>query len=379
MSYAVTPSSNLVRENFKNLKPAVHGADIYDAAEKTGLNRENIIDFSSSVTPVGPSPKALEALKNSLNQISTYPDSNSTVLRSALANHYGKISKENIIIGNGSTELIYLFAEAFTQKGDIILLPAPSFSEYEAAVKKAGATPKHVTLDSSFHFVPENFIQAMTNKVKAVFLCNPNNPTSVLTTQEDLVTIVKAASAKNILVFLDEDFLEFIDDDEKYSLIGQIKQFSNLFILRSFTKLYGLTGLRVGYGISCADIIHALSNLKIPWNVNCLGQAAAVAALDDKVHLANTLELIRVEKAYLLKELSYFPSLKIFPPDANFLLIDIRKSGFTSSQFKAKMLNYGLLVRDCSSFAGLDEYFIRVAVKTHFENEKLLDAFKKTL
>ncbi len=379
MSCKVKSTSNLVRESFKNLKPYVHGADIFDAANKTGLKREDIIDFSSSVTPVGPSPKAIEALKNSLDQISIYPDSTSTALRNALANHYGKISKENIIIGNGSTELIYLFAEAFTQKGDIVLLPAPSFSEYEGAVKKAGAIPQHIKLDSIFHFVPENFISAMTSQVKAVFLCNPNNPTSVLTSLQDLTTIVEAAFAKNILVFLDEDFLEFLDEDEKYSLIGKIKQFSNLFILRSFTKLYGLTGLRVGYGIACEEIIRLLSNLKIPWNVNCLGQAAAIAALEDKVHLAKTLELIKLEKAFLLQGFSQFKALKIFPPDANFILIDIRKSGFTAPQLKAKMLNFGLLIRDCSSFAGLDEFYIRVAVKTHFENEKLLDAFKKTL
>ena len=137
--------------------------------------------------------------------------------------------------------------------------------------------------------------------------------------------------------------------------------------------------MRVGYGIACEEIIRLLSNLKIPWNVNCLGQAAAIAALEDKAHLARTLELIKVEKAFLLQGFSEFKALKVFPPDANFILIDIRKTGFTAPQLKAKMLNFGLLIRDCSSFAGLDEFYIRIAVKTHFENEKLLDAFKKTL
>ena len=372
-------TSNLVRESFKNLKPSAHGADIFDAAAKSGFKREEIIDFSSSVTPIGPSQKALDALKSSLNQIPTYPDSNSTALRNAIARHYGSITKENIVVGNGSTELIYLFAEAFTQKDDIVLLPAPSFGEYEGAVKKAGATVQHVSLDSNLHFVPKKFIQDMNSRVKAVFLCNPNNPTSVLSSPDDLEEIVKAALAKNILVFLDEDFLEFIDDDEKYSLIGKVNEYPNLFILRSFTKLYGLTGLRVGYGIACQEVIQVLFNAKIPWNVNCLGQAAAVAALEDKAHLTKTLELIKKEKAFLLTGLSKFTVFKIFPPDANFILIDIRKSGFTAAQLKTKLLAFGILIRDCSSFAGLDEYYIRIAVKTRTENEKLLDALKKTL
>jgi len=191
--------------------------------------------------------------------------------------------------------------------------------------------------------------------------------------------IVEAALARNIMVFLDEDFLEFIDEDEKYSLIGKICKYPNLFILRSFTKLYGLTGLRVGYGIACEEVIQVLSNAKIPWNVNCLGQVAAVAALDDKAHLAKTLELIKTEKAFLLQGMSQFKGFKVYPPDANFILIDIRKSGSPAAQLKAKMLAFGILIRDCSSFAGLDEYYIRIAVKTHSENEKLLDAFKKTL
>lgn len=379
MSCKVKPTSNLVRENFRNLKPCTHGADVFDAVNNSGFKREDIIDFSSSVTPIGSSQKAIEALKNSLIHVPTYPDSNSTELRKALACYYGNITKSNIIVGNGSTELIYLFAEAFSQSGDIVLLPAPSFGEYECAVKKAGATVQHVQLDTDFHYIPANFIRAMTDQVKAVFLCNPNNPTSVLAPPQNLTEIVEAALLRNIMVFLDEDFLEFISEDEKYSLIGKIGKYPNLFILRSFTKLYGLTGLRVGYGIASEEIIQILSNAKIPWNVNCLGQAAAIAALDDKAHLAKTLELIRVEKEFLLHGLSQFKAFKIYPPDANFILIDIRKSGFTAAQLKAKLLEFGILIRDCSSFAGLDEYYIRIAVKTRLENEKLLTALKKIL
>jgi len=173
--------------------------------------------------------------------------------------------------------------------------------------------------------------------------------------------------------------LEFVDNGEKFSLIGRIQEFPNLFVLRSFTKIYGLTGLRVGYGISSPEIIELLINAKIPWNVNCVGQAAAEAALKDEIHLRKTLQLVKEEKAFVLSQLAQFKSLKVYPPDANFFFIDIRETGFTAAQLRERMLGSGVLIRDCSSFSGLDEYYIRVAVKTRLENEKLLSALKASL
>jgi threonine-phosphate decarboxylase len=373
------PILDLVCERFRNLEPCVHGADVLEAASNAGLKCEDILDFSSSVNPFGPSPKALEALKASFGQIPSYPDSNSIALREAIARRYKGISRDNVVVGNGSTELIYLFAEAFLHKGDVALVPAPTFGEYESAVRRTGGKIKHIKLSRDFRVEPSRFVRAMTGKVKVVFLCNPNNPTSLLTRTEDLTEIVEAALEQDILVFLDEDFLEFVDQGEESSLIGRINEFPNLFVLWSFTKIFGLTGLRVGYGIASKEISSILLNAKIPWNLNCLGQTAAVAALDDKEHLQKTLDLVKAEKAFLLRKLAQFKAFKVYPPDANFIFIDIRKSGFTAAQLKAKLLNYGLLIRDCSSFAGLDEYYIRVAVKTHLENEKLIEALKRTL
>jgi threonine-phosphate decarboxylase len=368
--------SELARETFRDLKPCVHGADTFDAADISGFKREDILDFSSSVNPLGASQKALDAAKQAFSQIPSYPDSTSAVLREAVAKHYG-IGSGNVVVGNGSTELIYLFAEAFLQKGDVALVPAPSFGEYESAVCRAGGKAKFVKFKADFQANPENFIQAMGGKVKLVYFCNPNNPTSIITAKEDLIEIVHAASDRNIMFFLDEDFLEFVDDGEKHSLISRIGEFPNLFVLRSFTKIYGLTGLRVGYGIASKEVTSILSNAKIPWNVNCLAQAAAVAALHDEVHLQKTLALVKQEKAFLLKALAGFVGLRVFPPDANFFFIDVRKTGLTAAEVKAKMLKRGVLIRDCTSFAGLDQYFIRVAVKTRAENVKLLEAFKQ--
>jgi L-threonine-O-3-phosphate decarboxylase len=375
----VKPALDLAKKNFRNLKPCVHGADVLEAADKAGLKRENILDFSSSVNPLGPSEKALEAIKADFGQIPSYPDSCSNALREAIAGHYKGISKDNVVVGNGSTELIYLFAEAFMQKGDVALVPAPSFGEYENAVRKTGEKVKYVKLSREFRVEPASFARALTAKTKIVYFCNPNNPTSLLTPMDELEKIIRLALERGILVFLDEDFLEFVEGEEKLSMIGRIREFPNLFVLRSFTKIFGLTGLRIGYGIASQEIISVLINAKIPWNVNCLGQAAAVAALNDKAHLKRTLALIKEEKAFLLQGLVALKAFKVYSPDANFAFIDIRKSGLTATQLKQKMLRQGILIRDCSSFAGLDEFYVRVAVKTRQENERLLYAFKASL
>ncbi len=275
---------SLVRDNVRSLKPCVHGAEVYGAAEESGFKSEEILDFSSSVNPLGPSQKALDAVTAAFGRIEAYPDSNSNALRQVLADHYGGISKDNIIVGNGSTELMYLFAEAFLKKGEKALMAAPTFGEYESAVRKTGESPKFVRLGNSFQIEAEAFRREMAG-VKLVFLCNPNNPTSKLIPNDILTEILDAALAQNILVFLDEDFLEFVDDEKSRTMIGKINKYPNLFILRSFTKLFGLTGLRCGYGIASKEIIDVMLCAKIPWNVNCLAQAAAVAALKDEEHL----------------------------------------------------------------------------------------------
>jgi threonine-phosphate decarboxylase len=372
------PVENLVKDSIKNLKPCVHGGEILDAAGKSGFRREEILDFSSSVNPLGPSEKALEAAKSSFKEIATYPDSNSNELRQAIADHFDGLSKNNVVVGNGSTELMYLFAETFMKKGDTAVIPAPTFGEYESAVRKTGETPKFVKLDKNFNVDADVFAREMAG-AKIVFLCNPNNPTSILIPSETLTGIIEEALEQDSLVFLDEDFLEFVENEKALSMINKIKAYPNLFILRSFTKIFGLTGLRVGYGIASEEIINVLLCAKIPWNVNCLAQAAAVAALKDEEHLRVTRELIKNEKAFLSTELEKIKSFKVFPPDANFFFIDIRKSGLTATELKNKLLHQGILIRDCTSFMGLDPYYIRVAVKTREENERLIEALKRTV
>jgi threonine-phosphate decarboxylase len=269
---------------------------------------------------------------------------------------------------------MYLFAEVFLKKGDIAVIPAPTFGEYESAVRKTGEVPKFVKLGRTFNIDEEMFKHEIAN-AKLVFLCSPNNPTSKLIPPKTLKSIIEAALEQDTFVFLDEDFLEFVENEKALTMISKINDYPNLFILRSFTKIFGLTGLRVGYGIANEEIINVMSCAKIPWNVNCLAQAAAVAAMKDEEHLRVTRLLIQKEKAWLQGELEKFGSFKFSAPDANFFFIDIRKSGLTAAKIKNKMLKQGILIRDCTSFKGLDEFYIRVAVKTHVENERLIEAF----
>ncbi|MCL5877136.1 MAG: threonine-phosphate decarboxylase CobD [Candidatus Bathyarchaeota archaeon] len=372
------PIESLVRDNIKNLKPCPHGAEVYGAATESGLKPQEILDFSSSVNPLGPSKKALDAAKEAFSTVAAYPDSNSNLLRQVIASHFSGITKDNIVVGNGSTELMYLFAEAFLKKGDKALMAAPTFGEYESAVRKTGEAPKFVRLGSSFQVEAEAFKREMAG-CKMVFLCNPNNPTSKLIPKDTLTDILETALAQDVLVFLDEDFLEFVDDEKGLTQIKNIAKFPNLLVLRSFTKIFGLTGLRVGYGITSKELASVLLCAKIPWNVNCLAQAAAVAAIQDQEHLRVTRELIRKEKVWLQQELGAVKGFSFEPPDANFFFIDIKDANITANNLKHKMLQQGILIRDCSSFVGLNEFYIRVAVKTHDENVRLIEAFKRAL
>ena len=374
----VKSASTLARKDVKRLEPCVHGGEVWEIAEETGLSVEDLVDFSSSINPLGPSPRALEAIKNSFDKITLYPDSNSTALREALACHFGNINKNNVIVGNGSTELIYLFAQVFLKRGDVALVAAPSFGEYANAIVKSGGKSKHLKLTHDFQIELNAFLEEMEG-LRAVFLCNPNNPTSMLIPDNTLREIIEKALEEEVVVLLDEDFIEFVEDEKRHSLVNRISKYPNVFVLRTFTKFYGLTGLRVGYGIADEETIEVFSKAKMPWNVNSLAQAAARAAMADEEHSRRTIELMKEEKKFLSNELSRIDGFHVFPADTNFILVDVRKTRFRASQLREKMIRHGLLVRDCSSFIGLDTFYVRVAVRTRKENERLLDAFRKVL
>jgi threonine-phosphate decarboxylase len=364
------------REEVKDITPCTHGGNVWRVAERYHVEARGILDFSANVNPLGPSKKVIEAIHESLWQVAYYPDPDYTQVREAISRYIGGIKIDNVIVGNGSSELIYLFCEVFMEKGDLALIPAPTFGEYEKAVERVGGKPVFVNLGRNFRIDAGRFIERIAPQVKVIFLCNPNNPTGILAPQDDILKVVETASRENVLVFIDEAFIELVDEEKRYSLAEKVENCHNLFVLRSLTKAFGLAGLRVGYGIACEDVINVLSRVKVPWNVNCLAQAAAICALEDREHLKRTQKLISEERKFLLSELKKIRCLKVFPADANFIFMDIRQSGLTAPQLRERMLLHGILIRDCSSFRGLDEYYVRVSVRTREENEKLLASLK---
>jgi len=371
------PIKELARPEIRGLTEYVHGGEVWDIASDYDIQHRRVLDYSSNVNPLGPSLRALEAINACSWRIPFYPDSSSSALRKAIAQYVGDIGDENVIVGNGSCELIYLFAEAFIGREVEALILVPTFSEYERAVKKMGGKTKFLRLSKDYIVHPKNLLDEINPRTRAVFLCNPNNPTSALIPREAVLEIVQGSLAKDVIVFLDEAFMGFVSRERRFSLANQVGTYPNVFVLDSFTKVFGLTGLRVGYGVACEDIIDVLSRVKMPWNVNVLAQAAAIAALEDMEYLQNTEKLLKEERAFLLSELGEIGCFKVFPADANFIFIDVRRLGLTAAKLKRKMLNHGILIRDCSSFRGLDEYFIRIAIRTRRENRRLLEALKE--
>ncbi|MDC0203973.1 histidinol-phosphate transaminase [Candidatus Nitrosopelagicus sp.] len=353
----ITPNPNTVKHT-----PAAHGG-IFSIKNPN----EKIVDFSSNVNPLGCHPGVKKYLKNQLNQIHVYPDSESTRLRSNLKWFTG-INTSQILIGNGATEIIYNFCSTFVNKKSKVLIPCPTFSEYEKAVNFFGgkAMPFR-TLNLNLDL--QKFLKKIPTK-GIVFICNPNNPTGEILSKKNMEQIVKLAEKKSTLVFVDETFIELVPDSNP-SLVKNLKSYENLFILRSFTKSFGLAGLRIGYGLGSKKIIEILQRVKIPWNVNYIAQTAASAALCYSDFLEKSRKNIKKENLFLMNSLSKIEWLSCFSSSTNFILI---KSKINSKLLQKQLLKKNILVRDCSTFCGLDENYIRIAVKNRAQNKLIVKA-----
>ena len=354
-----------LNQNIASHKPVSHGGK-YSVKNPS----PDLLDFSSNINPFGASPMVRRYLKRQLGSISEYPDSDSVNLRKALQ-WYCKIPHEQIVIGNGATEIIYNFCKAFLSKKTPVLIPIPTFGEYEAAAKLSGCKItffKTMNLESNL----DNFIKKIP-KNGCVFVCNPNNPTGKLLSKRNLLKIIQAAKKKSSLAFVDESFIELVSESNQ-SIIKYVKKFSNLFILRSMTKSFGLAGIRVGYGIGSKQIISILNNLKIPWNVSGLAQHAARAALCSISYLNKAKKIIENESQYLRNSISKIDGFECHDAAANFILIKTKQK---SKTIQKKLLKKKILIRDCSSFRGLNNNYIRIAVKTRKKNKKLVKALEK--
>jgi len=329
------------------------------------------IDFSSSVNPLGVSKNVIRSIRRDLASLSSsYPDPECKELKQALSN-YLNVASDNISVGNGATEIIHNFARLFAKKK--VIIPSPSFCEYELASRRMGADVLLVPLRNS-NLDPDEIIEK-SNVSDALFLCNPNNPTGLLYKKSLKNIIEKINRTTKILV--DECFVELVNHPERHTMIRNINEFDNVIILRSLTKSFGLAGLRLGYSVSSPIIAKRLTALQASWNVNRLAQKAGVAALKDLQHLMKARAIIKKQRSLMYYSLrnktsSFLPSKS----DANFFLIRVPHKK-TSKEIRETLLSkYGILVRDCSTFSGMGSSYIRVSVKKHLENLKLLYALE---
>ena len=352
-----------VEKAIANHKIVAHGGIFSNGLE----HNLSLLDFSSNVNPLG-FPSKVRDVFNNLSQISIYPDPNSTELKTHLQKYTG-IPKNQIVVGNGATEIIYNYCKAFLRKQKVVI-PIPTFGEYESAAKLNGA--------KLYFFKTMNLNQRVSkfqdvfSKKNCIFLCNPNNPTGVIIKKNNMLKILESAYDKSVLVFLDECFIELVPTGNE-SVVSYLKEFDNLFILRSLTKSFGLAGLRIGYGLGNKKMIEIMQKIKIPWNVSGFAQKSSIKALSDKSHLSKTLNLIREESKFLINSISKIKGFTCYNSDTNFILI---KSTIKSNQIQKRLLKRNILIRDCNSFRGLGNNFIRIAVRTHKENLKLIEALR---
>jgi threonine-phosphate decarboxylase len=354
----------------------LHGGDVHAASRELGVPLRKILDFSASINPLGPSPRALHALKRAIQYVNHYPDPDCTTLRAALSRRY-RLPAELFVIGNGSAELIHLIPGFFRRSpatGDAaVLVVGPTFSEYARAMRHHGISVVELYADRKRDYapsIPDVIRELKRESLGAVILCNPNSPTGRAVPAAAIRELLHAAASRQVWVIVDETFAEYA---ARYSVIRQVIQFPRLIVLRSFTKFYALPGLRIGYAVASREVARELSLSQAPWSVNTLAQAAAFAALGDTQFAKRSLRFMTRERARLSACLRAMPGLKVYPSSVNFLLLEV--PGHANAAVTA-LRRHGVLVRDCSAIPGLTPATIRVAVRSSAENDRLVEVLQ---
>ena len=345
------------------MKKMIHGGDIY--------RHPDMIDFSSNCNPFGPPQSVQDAICRAAGQIGHYPDVQCSLLRDALSAKL-HVPGAWIFFGNGAAEVIFAAVTALKPKK--ALLPAPTFAEYAQALETVGCEIQYVqTAEADGFALPMDFAEQITEDIDMVFLCNPNNPTGNLLSREETERVIRRAGALGCTVVLDECFLDFVENPDEFSMLGELAAYPHVILLKAFTKLYAMAGVRLGYGISSNPaIIEKLERSVQPWNVSSLAQAAGLAALVEDAYVRESLTTLRAERAYLLQALEKL-GCRTYASQANYIFF----RGETT--LGEKLRAAGFLVRDCSNYAGLGKGYYRVAVRLHEDNVKLVQALTHIL
>lgn len=345
-------------------KTPKHGGDVYHLARTLGLDLSELLDFSANINPLGWPPGLPGAIQQALGELVHYPDRRCLELKRELA-AYHDLSPEQILVGNGSTELIYLAARALKPRRALIV--APAFSEYEHALEMA-----QVPVEFQVTAEGQNFTLSTPLDPRGadlVFLANPASPSGALLPPELLLETAAVLEAAGVYLLLDEAFVDFV---EGASIKTHLARFPRLLILRSFTKFFAIPGMRLGYLLAAPDLIAQLSACQEPWSVNTLAQAAGRACLRDLDYLGRSRNLIHRERQYLLEGLAALPGLRTFPSAVNYLLVKIDRPDWTAAGLQKALLSQKIVIRDAGNFRGLDERFFRLAVRRREENQRLL-------
>ncbi len=343
-----------------------HGGDWAAYQEEYGTLP---LDFSANVSPLGVPERVRAAIAAAAGEIDRYPDPDCRALRGAIAAHEG-VAAEWILCGNGASDLIY--RAIFAARARRALVTAPAFGGYEAALEAAGCEILRYSLNSEFR-LDEGFLAVIDDSVELVILCQPNNPAGVSVDPPLLRRMIERCAACDCRVLMDECFVDFLDVPEAYSCKPLLKEFPNLLVLNAFTKLCAMAGVRLGY-VLCADeaFLDAMRRAGPPWSVSHPAQAAGVAALEESAYIERVRALVRIERAWLREQLAAL-GLAVVPGEANFLLFR------SAVPLAAPLRRRGILIRGCGDFAGLDDTWYRVAVRTHAENQRLIDALTEVL
>ncbi|WP_434750563.1 histidinol-phosphate transaminase [Paenibacillus amylolyticus] len=356
------PKSQIV--NLPVYKP---GKPIEEVKRELGL--EHVIKLASNENPYGSSPAVLEAITRELANVSIYPDGSSAELTEVLAKHLG-VGRDQLIFGCGSDEIIALITRAFFLPGDETIMADQTFSVYKSNADIEGAATIEVPLKNGTHDLPA-MLARINDKTKAVWICNPNNPTGTIVSEQELVTFMDEVPS-HVMVVLDEAYYEFVTDDAYPQSISLIERYPNLVVLRTFSKIYGLASLRIGYGIARPEIIDLINRVREPFNTSRFGQVAAKAALQDQAFVQECAKSNATDREWLQHEFSRL-GLTYFPTQGNFILVDLDMPSATAFQ---SLLKQGIIVR-----SGFHVYptYIRVSVGTAEQNRAFVAALENTL
>lgn len=360
-------------------KDHFHGSDLEKIESIYHIKREDITSFSANVNPLGISYRLKNTLSQQLDAITSYPDREYTQLRRCIAD-YADSQLENIIVGNGSTELISLFIQTQCPKKALIL--GPTYSEYEREITLGGGTTNYYPLRESdgFRINAEDFCRHLNDSLDLLVLCNPNNPTSTSINRDEMRLILDTCLQYGIFVMVDETYVEFAPKESRVTAVPLTNYYNNLIILRGTSKFFAAPGLRLGYAITGnQDVCKAINTRKNPWTINSLAEIAGRLMFCDNEYILKTQQLITAERTRMFEELSSWDTVKVYQPTANFILMQILKEDVTSDELFDHCIRKCMMIRDCSTFPFLNDKYVRFCIMHPDQNDRLLDAFRELL